>query len=507
MLLASTRWIVPLLLLSWSWNLAVGAEPAQAQVKNQPKPPNRPNILVVLADDLGYGDLGCYGHPVIKSPNLDRFAREGMRLTDCYSAAPNCSPARAGLMTGRTPTRVGIYNWIPTFCPMHLRKSEVTIANLLHGAGYQTCQAGKWHLSGALNDQAQPQPGEHGFDHWFATQNNALPSHRDPVNFFRNGKAVGPMQGFSAQLVAEEATRWLEEGWSKESPFFLFVCFHEPHEPIATDPRFARIYENAQPDQPPSLAPHHGNVTQLDAGFGKLLNALDALKVRDNTLIWFTSDNGPAITGIHPHGSAGPLRDKKGYVYDGGIRVPGMIQWPGVVKPGSVSAAPIGGVDLLPTLCAVAGIDPPKDRVIDGVNVLPVLRGAKDWRRQRPLFWHFHRARGDIRVALRQGEWKIAAELTTPTPKPSGGIEEGETEAIKQADLKDFRLYNLSRDIAEQRDVQKKHPETFHELRALLVKTHKSVQQEQPIWPAWEWPRYESQHIRWPDYRKQPRKR
>ena len=388
----------------------------------------RPNILLVLADDLGYGDLGCYGHPTVRSPNIDRFAREGLRLTDCYSAAPNCSPARAGLMTGRTPTRVGIYNWIPTFCPMHLRKSEVTIASLLREAGYATCQVGKWHLSGALDDASQPQPDAHGFDHWFATQNNALPNHRNPFNFFRNGQRVGQLRGYSAPLVAAEATKWLNEQWDRSKPFFLFACFHEPHEPIATEPQFARHYAAT----PPSLAPHHGNITQLDAGFGALLKTLDDLKVREDTLIWFTSDNGPAITGIHPHGSAGPLRDKKGYVYEGGIRVPGILQWPDQLPAGSVSQLPVGGVDVLPTLCAVAGIQPPQDRVIDGVNVLDGLRSTDLWQRPKPLYWQFHRARGDVRVALRDGDWKIVAQLTSPIHRPSGGIEAGETEALKQ---------------------------------------------------------------------------
>lgn len=466
----------------------------------QAEPPqraSRPNILLVLADDLGYGDLGCYGHPTVRSPNIDRFAREGLRLTDCYSAAPNCSPARAGLMTGRTPTRVGIYNWIPTYCPMHLRKSEITIASLLRNAGYATCQVGKWHLSGALDDAAQPQPDAHGFDHWFATQNNALPNHRNPFNFYRNGSRVGRLQGYSAQLAAAEASRWLREQWDPSQPFFLFASFHEPHEPIATAPQYARHYSAT----PPSLGPHHGNITQLDAGFGALLKTLDQLNVRENTLVWFTSDNGPAITGIHPHGSAGPLRDKKGYVYDGGIRVPGILQWPGELPVG-VSQLPVGGVDVLPTLCAVAGISAPSDRVIDGVNVLEGLGGAKGWQRPKPLYWQFHRARGDARVALRDGDWKMVAQLTSPIHQPSGGIEAGETQALKQAELKDFRLFHLRQDIAETTDVQQQFPEVFQRLRTSLIATHDSVKQEQPLWPAWEWPRYESQQIQWPSYRK-----
>ena len=156
---------------------------------------SRPNLVVVLADDLGYGDLGCYGNAAVRTPHLDRFAAEGLRLTDCYAAAANCSPARAGLMTGRTPYRAGIHNWIPMHSPMHLRREEMTVATLLRGAGYDTCHAGKWHLNGRFNQPDQPQPSDHGFEHWFSTQNNALPSHRNPDNFVRNGEPVGPLSG------------------------------------------------------------------------------------------------------------------------------------------------------------------------------------------------------------------------------------------------------------------------------------------------------------------------
>ena len=163
-----------------------------------------------------------------------------MRLTNCYAAAANCSPARTGLMTGRTPYRVGIHNWIPMFSPMHVRREEITVATLLRQNGYATCHAGKWHLNGMFNLPGQPQPSDHGFDHWFSAQNNALPSHHDPDNFVRNGQPVGRLEGYSAQLVADEAIRWLKEIRDREKPFFLFVCFHEPHEPIATDKRFCR---------------------------------------------------------------------------------------------------------------------------------------------------------------------------------------------------------------------------------------------------------------------------
>ncbi len=191
-----------------------------------------PNFVIVLADDLGYGDLACYGHELIKTPQLDQFAVRSLRLTDCYSAAPNCSPSRTGLMTGRTPYRVGIHSWIPMFSPMHVSVQEITIATLLRRAGYATCHVGKWHLNGRFNLPGQPQPSDHGFDYWFSTQNNVLPTHHNPENFVRNGTPVGRLNGYSAQLVVDEVTRWLREEWDAQKPFFLYVCFHEPHEPI-----------------------------------------------------------------------------------------------------------------------------------------------------------------------------------------------------------------------------------------------------------------------------------
>ncbi len=204
----------------------------------------RPNIVVVLADDLGYGDLACYGNKVVKTPNLNRFAREGLRLISYYAAAANCSPSRAGLLTGRTPTRIGIQDWIPMLSPMHMRKEEITIAALLRKAGYATAHVGKWHLNGMFNLPGQPQPDDHGFEHWFSTQNNALPNHRNPYNFVRNGIPVGEVEGYSSKILVDEAARWLTKLRDPAKPFFLYVCFHEPHEPIATDKRFTDMYRS-----------------------------------------------------------------------------------------------------------------------------------------------------------------------------------------------------------------------------------------------------------------------
>ena len=456
---------------------------------------DRPSIVVVLADDLGYGDLGCYGNDDVQTPHIDRFAAEGLKLTSCYSAHPNCSPSRAGLMTGRTPFRVGIYNWIPMYSPMHVKESEVTVATLLRNNGYDTCHVGKWHLNGDFNLPTQPQPDDHGFNHWFSTQNNALPNHRNPDNFVRNGKPAGRLEGYSAGLVAAEAIQWLEHGRDPEKPFFLFACFHEPHEPIASAKHFTDLY----PGQGPSYAAHHGNVTQLDDGFGKLLEALDRLRLRDNTLIVLTSDNGPAITGMHPHGSAGPLRDKKGAIYDGGIRVPGLIQWRGKIKAGSESHQPVSGVDILPTLCELASVKPPSDRRLDGASIVPLFSGEKV-KRRRPLYWQFNRARSDAKVAIRDGRWKLVAGLTPPAPNRGGEIGDTEIEQIRTAVPTEFALYDLNSDIAEADNLAATRPEVLNRMKDQLIEIYQEVQKESPSWPAWNWPRYESKRIQWPDY-------
>lgn len=452
-----------------------------------------PNFIVIVADDLGYGDLRCYGAGDIHSPHLDRFAAEGVRFTSCYAGHANCSPSRTALMTGRTPTRVGVRSAIPEDSPMHLRRSEITIATLLRDSGYATCHSGKWHLNGAFNQPTQPQPGDHGFEHWFSTQNNAYPNHRDPDNFVRNGREVGVTRGFAADLVVEEATRWLRDGRDKAKPFFLYVCFHEPHEPIATADEFKKLY----PSDDPSFSAHHGNISQMDAAFGRLMRVLDEDKLRDTTFVMFTSDNGPAITRYHPHGSAGPLRDKKGSLYEGGIRVPGLVRWPGRAKPGTVSDEPICGVDFLPTVCALTGLTPPQDRALDGASFLAALDGQAIPRRT-PLYWHFNRASGAPKVAMRIGDWKILATLDN-TPQVRGNdLTEATEREIKTAEPATFFLYNLRTDIAETTDLSTKEPARLEELKSALLPKYYEVRDESPTWPPWKFTGAESRRIVWP---------
>lgn len=465
---------------------------AGLQTNGASSPP--PNVVVVLTDDLGYGDLGCYGDPLIRTPHLDRFAREGLRFTNYYAPAANCSPSRAGLLTGRIPSRLGITDWIPQLSPMHLKRDETTIATLLRRAGYATSLVGKWHLNGGVECRDQPQPNDHGFDDWFATQNIALPSHRNPTNFYRNGVAAGPQQGYAAEIVGREAVAWLDRRDPKR-PFFLYVAFHEPHEPIAT----AKRYEDLYPAQPPSRTAHHGNITQMDDAFGRLMAALDKRGLRENTFVLFSSDNGPAITPMHPWGSAGPLREKKGHLYEGGIRVPAILRWPGHTRPGSVSDAPVVGVDLLPTLCAISGTPLPRGKTLDGASWLPLLEG-RPLVRSTPLFWHFFAASSAPKVAMRIGDWKLLARLDQGNPTRRNHITAEDQRALKIAELDGLELYNLRTDPGEKHDLAQQEPKRLEEMASQMRKLYHEVRDECPMWPEWKFANYDGPRIEWPPY-------
>jgi arylsulfatase A len=419
-----------------------------------------PNIILFLADDLGYGDLGCFGNTLIKTPNLDAFAKQGVKLTQCYAASAVCSPSRSALLTGRTPHRNGVYTWIAEGSEVHLRTSEVALPKLLKAAGYSTCHSGKWHLNGLFNQAAQPQPGDHGYDWWMATQNNAAPSHENPSNFVRNGEALGRMEGYSAPLVVGEAIRWLQQKRDPAKPFFLAVWTHEPHYPIKSDPAFKALYPELTDDV---QREHHANVSQMDHAFGLLMKSLEEQKLVDNTFVFFTSDNGPEGDGVRSpgRGSSGGLRGRKRDLHEGGIREPGLARWPGHIPPGTTSDTPVIGSDMFPTFLALAGADAPKERVLDGVNVLPVLTGAATKvTRPQPLFWKLLMA-PNAKVAMRVDDWKILAN----------------------AGLTEFELYNLAADPRETTDLKDAEPARFASLRDRLLQHNAAVDAEGPDWP------------------------
>ncbi|MDB4422622.1 sulfatase-like hydrolase/transferase [bacterium] len=421
--------------------------------------PARPNFVVFLADDMGWGDSATYGHPLIKTPNLDKLASQGVKLTQCYSACGVCSPSRSAILTGRTPYRNGVWRHLSGNHAAHLRASEITYPKLLKKIGYETCHVGKWHLLSKpqFNNLEFPQPADHGYDHSLYTHNNASPSHKNPDNFFRNGKPVGPTKSYSAQFVAAEAVQWLTQTRDAKKPFALSVWLHEPHSPIATDPKFSALYDGHE------NANYMGNITQLDHALGQVMNALEDTGAADNTLVIFTSDNGPVA---RFGGTTGGLRGGKRSSHEGGIRVPGVVRWPGRIKPGTTSNVPVIGTDIFATVLNIVGIPLPADRTIDGVSMLPALEG-KPLQREIPLFWRTHVSQANDRVALRIGDWKIVGNDI----------------------LTKFQLFEIQKDWKEEHDLAAKMPEKTEQMKETLFKVWENIELEGPK----EWWRSERQ--------------
>ncbi|WP_372845619.1 sulfatase [Pontiella sp.] len=413
----------------------------------------RTNIVVFLADDMGWGDVRCNGNEKMITPNIDKLASQGVRFTQCYSACGVCSPSRSAILTGRTPYRNGVWRHLSGNGPSHLRASETTYPELLRAAGYETCHVGKWHLlsKNQFNNPEFPQPGDHGYDYWFYTHNNAAPSHKNPNNFVRNGEPAGELEGYSAPIVAHEGIHWLDEVRDPSKPFALSVWFHEPHAPVATDPRFSSLYEGDR------NAKHLGNITQLDFALGALLDALEERGLSENTLIIFTSDNGPEGKGGATGGSTGGLRGRKRNDYEGGIRVPGVVRWPGHIEPGTVSDVPVIGSDIFSTVLAVCGIPQPTDRTIDGVSMLPAFEG-KPVARKTPLFWRTHVSPPEDRLAMRIDNWKLVANDTMTA----------------------FELYDIPNDAQEENNLAQQMPEKTEEMKKILVKLWKEIEAEGP---------------------------
>lgn len=410
----------------------------------------QPNIVVFVADDMGWGDSSTYGHKQIQAPNLEKLAAQGVKFTQCYSACGVCSPSRSAILTGRTPYRNGVWRHLSGIHEAHLRASEITYPKLLKSIGYETCHVGKWHLNSRhqFNTEKFPQPGDHGYDHWMATHNNAEPSHKNPKNFVRNGKPVGELKGYSAPLVAKEAVRWLSEVRDHSKPFALSIWVHEPHSPIATDPQFSNLYNGHDNSK------YMGNITQLDHALGQVMQTLDKEGLSDNTLVIFTSDNGPVA---RFGGTTGGLRGGKRSDHEGGIRVPGIARWPGHIKPGTVSDVPVVGTDIFATVLDITGIPLPKDRTIDGVSMLPAFAG-KSVERKVPLFWRTHVSPPGDRVAMRIGKWKIVGNDT----------------------LTKFLLFDIQKDWKEENDLAATMPEKTEEMKKKLFEVWKEIETEGP---------------------------
>lgn len=436
------------------------------------KPARKPNFIVIYADDQGYGDLSCYGETKFKTPHIDRMAAEGMKFTDFYVTAPVCSPTRSSLMTGCYPRRVGMHQHVLfPHSKRGLNPSEVTVAEILKSVGYATACVGKWHLG----HQKPWLPTRQGFDYYYGipfsndmwlpagmayAKDADLPAEfsdevrtkgerkRSTVPLMRNEEVIEypAKQAELTERYTAEVVKFIKA--HKDEPFFIYLPHTMPHYPLHVSKRF----------EGRSGAGKFGDVIVcIDWSVGQILAALKECGIDENTLVVYTSDNGPAA------GSAGPLRGKKGSTWEGGMREPCLMRWPGTVPAGSVCRELATIMDLLPTLAGLAGGDVPQDRVIDGKDIRPLITGTKDAKSPYDAFF-YHTAQGKL-AAVRQGKWKL--HLTPPRRRrrrPKKGQPQPKAPPQPTGPL----LFDLSADIGESKNVADQHPDVVKKLTAVL---------------------------------------
>jgi arylsulfatase A-like enzyme len=433
---------------------------------------DKPNIIFILADDLGYGDLGCFGQKVIQTPNIDQMAAEGMRFTDCYAGSTVCAPSRCCLMTG---LHTG-HAFIRGNARIPLPPEEVTVADVLKKAGYSTGLVGKWGL-GEPNSTGHP--NRQGFDYFYGYLNQGHAHNYYPEHLFRNEDKV-PLRNvvdrsrkpdhpggvatkrvdYSHDLMTEEALGFVEK--NADNPFFLYLAYTIPHANNEAGKDGMEVPDfgpYADRDWPDPQKGHAAMITRMDADVGRLFALLKSLKIDDNTIVFFTSDNGPHKEGgadpefFH---SSGPLQGYKRSLHDGGIRVPGIVRWPGRVKAGSVSDLPWAFWDFLPTAAELAGVVSPRPN--DGLSILPTLLGRGDQPQHEFMYWEFHEGRSS-KQAVRMGNWKAVRVWRQP-----------------------LALFDLSNDIAEANDLVAEKPDVARTIEAYLT----TARTESKDWPMRE---------------------
>jgi arylsulfatase A len=427
-----------------------------------------PNIVFIMADDSGYGDLGCYGQKRIKTPNLDRMAAEGMRCTQHCSGSTVCAPSRCALMTGLHTGHCTVRDNEGGFGARPLGPSDVTVAQVLKQAGYATAIIEKWDMAGP---DAKGIPNQHGFDYSFGYLHSSRAHNHYPDYLWRVGKKVllednqnGQGTQYSHDLFTLEALTYLEQERSR--PFFLHLAFTLPHAELGVPEDSLKPYLGKFPERPfvkkasgqwrpgrysdqeKPKAAFAGMISRMDRDVGRLLTKLEEVGIDRDTLVIFTSDNGAHQEGgAAPYffGSSGPLRGLKRDLYEGGIRVPLIARWPGKIKPGSTSDHVSASWDILPTCAELAGVDAPEK--IDGLSMVPTLLGRpRDQEKHESLYWEFKE-----KHAVRMGNWKAVS---------LGG--EGHQ----------LELYNLTSDIEEKQDLSKRHPEIIARIKKIIKESH-----------------------------------
>ncbi len=444
-------------------------------------PAEKPDIVLVMADDQGWGDMAYIGHPMLETPHFDQMAADALRFDRFYAAAPVCSPTRGSVMTGRHPNRFGCFKW-----GHPLRPQEITVAEALRKAGYTTGHFGKWHL-GSVRKGSPVNPGASGFDAWFSAEN----FYDNDAILSREGTAV-QTEGESSMVTVDAALEFIRECVAADERFLAVVWFGSPHGPHRALERDRRLYA----DQPERVQHFLGEITAMDRAFGKLRGAIAELGIRRNTVLWYCSDNG-ALPRV---GSTGGHRGHKGQVYEGGLLVPAILEWPARIPGPRATDVRSNTCDIYPTVLEIAGVAVEDQPPLDGVSLLPLVDGAMAARPKPMGFWDYpakgigtpsHQWMTELLEAQQAGrepeaDWRLrldAAEITKQYPESElpghsawiDGHWKLHRIADKTGDKVRFELYNLAEDRQEKRDLAAREPERVEEMKAALEGWQRSV--------------------------------